>query len=195
MSDFRKRNITFITGGKGAGKSLLIGQIVDEIRKNGLNIGGLHSPGIYKGDKKIGISVKNLRSCETKQLARYNPGWDPKMLIREWEFDEEAVLWGNDILANQALPCDVLIVDEIGYLELEKTLGWVSIFDILKRNDYSCAYIVVCESLLGLALQNWEGARIVRISEIDKVSEFVKKEIDRIFSKIKVDRQLSQKLW
>lgn len=188
MTRIKKNKITIITGEKGAGKSLFISKLLNGIKEKGLILGGLYSPGIYKGGKKIGIAVENLRTCEKKMLASHAPGWDPEMPLREWKFNENAVSWGNDVLTHQALPCDILVVDEIGYLELEKGKGWTSIFNILKRDDYLYGYIVVRENLLPLALGFWEHARVIRISEIGNTRGFIENELAQIKRNIRSDR-------
>lgn len=57
-------------------------------------------------------------------------------------FDPEALAWGEDVILN-AVPCDLLVIDELGPLELTEGRGWVAALDILRRREYGLALIVV----------------------------------------------------
>jgi len=62
-------------------------------------------------------------------------------------FDEDVLAWANGTIAS-ASPCDLLIVDELGPLEIEQGRGFVAAFDMLRRGDYRLAVVVVRPSLL-----------------------------------------------
>ncbi len=48
-------------------------------------------------------------------------------------FDPAVLAWGNQVLRD-SIPTDLLIVDEIGPLEFNQAIGWVSAFDVLARS-------------------------------------------------------------
>ena len=173
------QNITIITGRKGEGKTTFVKELINIFRTNGHKICGLYSPGIYENGKKIGINVVNLTNGEKRLLALHDPGWDPDKPIREWRFIDESMNWGNEILENQGQNCGILIIDEIGYLELEKNQGWNAIFDMIQRGYYKQAFIVIRESLLDKALSFWNDARVVFIDKIDEREKFLKEEVKR----------------
>jgi nucleoside-triphosphatase THEP1 len=45
-------------------------------------------------------------------------------------------------------PCDLLVVDEIGPLELERRGGWENAFDVLRGRDFALALVVVRPELV-----------------------------------------------
>jgi hypothetical protein len=47
-----------------------------------------------------------------------------------------------------ATPCDLLIVDELGPLELVGGHGWVHALDVLRKGDFGAALVVCRPSLL-----------------------------------------------
>ena len=55
--------------------------------------------------------------------------------------------WGAAVL-DSACPCDVLIVDEIGPLELERGQGWANALDVLRAGQFDLAAVVVRPSLI-----------------------------------------------
>ena len=174
------RKITIITGTKGEGKSTFLSGFISAIRDSGISIQGLFSPAIFTNGIKTGIAVENLATCERKQLAYFDPGWDPEMKDREWRFDAGNIIWGNQVLKKINTYSDILIVDEVGYLELEKHSGWNAIFPLLRSNLYAHAYLIVRESLVGIAQSAWKNARVIRLSEIEDWDMWIANEIRSI---------------
>ena len=82
--------------------------------------------------------------------------------------NSDAIPWGNDVL-NYSIPCDVLIIDEIGYLEFEKNSGWNNSFKILREKEFKIAFIVVRIDFIGAALSYWEKAQILKIENGENV--------------------------
>ena len=182
--------ITILTGKKDEGKTSLIRRLIAALQADGKSIGGVLSPGVYKNGKKIAIEVENLRNEERKTLATYSPGWDVEAPLREWRFIDEALTWGNEVIMNEATPCEVLIIDEIGYLELEKNQGWIAIYDTIRQGEFDQAYVVVRESLLEPAAARWPDARIIHLSAINDQKMFIQGELTRNQPKSSIKRAI-----
>ncbi|MCC7205748.1 MAG: hypothetical protein IT323_00485 [Anaerolineae bacterium] len=138
--------ITVLTGEKGSGKTTLCQRILEGALQRGLDAAGVLSPARFDGDVKIGIDVLEVRTGERRALAEADdhPG---VLRTHRYRFDPESVLWGAECLA-AACPCDVLIVDEIGPLEVERGQGWANALDILRAGRYGLAVVVVRPGLL-----------------------------------------------
>ena len=169
--------ITIITGTKEEGKSTQIMRLLQDFRKSQFVLRGLFSPAIIEDRKKKGIAVEDISTGKRMRLAIHKPGWDSVMPDREWKFNEDALRWGNEVLKQIEKNYDVLIIDEIGYLEFEKKQGWGSVFSVISDTHYLRAYIVVRTSLIGFAEEKWPDARIIHLSEIQKDEEWIQKEI------------------
>ena len=65
-------------------------------------------------------------------------------------FDPAVLAWGNNALLH-ALPCDLLVVDEIGPLEADRRLGWMAAFDVLQQEGFVLAVVVVRPELVSWA--------------------------------------------
>lgn len=154
--------IIILTGEKDSGKTLVCDALVKEYSGSFQKISGIISLGQYENGKKIAICAIDLSTGEKKVLANYSPGWDPDKPQREWRFDEEALNWGNEILA-KAVPIELLLVDEIGYLEFEKNEGWFNALKILDSGEFQLAVIVVRPSLLEAAKNRYPNAEIFQI--------------------------------
>jgi len=156
--------IVIITGNEKVGKSQLCSALLKRIAHSGMRITGLISKLVLKDGKPYAINAINLHSNDTVELARFKPGWDSSKPKRKWKFNNSAFSWGNNVLEN-AVPTDILIIDEIGYQELENHQGWNSCFPILEQGDFQTAIIVVRSELINRAVNFWKKSTIIEIKE------------------------------
>jgi nucleoside-triphosphatase THEP1 len=103
----------------------------------------------------VGINVLNLRTGESRALAEADRR-QSKLRTQGYRFDAKAIAWGVSVLA-AACPCDLLIVDEIGPLELERGQGWVNVLDVLRDDSFKCAVVVVRPALVNTFEQAMGG--------------------------------------
>jgi len=172
--------INLITGERDVGKTILCTNLIEKLKIMEYSVAGIISPGRYHGDVKVGITALNIKSGENVKLADYSPGWDIENPLRIWKMNSDAVLWGNDVL-KKSIPCDVLIIDEVGYLEFDKNSGWNISFKILKENRFKIAFVVVRINLIKAALSHWEKAQIIKIEnggDVDLVSKNILHQIE-----------------
>ena len=155
-----KDRIFIITGEVRSGKTLLISNVVSELRKINVKVTGVYSPARFEGEVKTGIYLLDIFSQKIKLLANYQPGWDPENPKREWKMDPEVLHWGHKVI-RESIPTSVLIIDELGFLEFEKNQGWTAAFDILKGGDYKLAIVVVRIGLIKQAMVKWESAKVI----------------------------------
>ena len=139
-----------LTGQRGAGKTAFCRVLVANARAQGLNTAGLLSPAVFKGKLKTGILAEDVRTGESHPLAssRHHSSFD--LQLGNWYFDRSSLAWGNHILEN-SLSCDLLIIDEMGPLELTHRMGWQSALDILRRDQYRLALVVIRPELQAMA--------------------------------------------
>jgi nucleoside-triphosphatase THEP1 len=137
--------IAILTGPVGSGKTTTCGRLLDRGRKIGLDCAGLLSLSRVEGGVKVGIDVVDARTGERRRLADVDelPG---ALRAGPYRFDADTFAWGAARLGI-ACPCDVLIVDEIGPLEMDCGEGWVNALDVLRVGRYRLAVAVVRPSL------------------------------------------------
>lgn len=153
-----------LTGTFESGKTTLLLLLLDSLRKYQLDIAGVISPPVYKDGEKTGIDLLNLRTGIRQPLAVLNSGVNPGQLFtKHWVFSTEAMEEGNHILL-EATPCDLLIVDELGPLELERQTGWMNGISAIDSQHYCLAVCVIRESLIPAALQRWPDARVIAMT-------------------------------
>lgn len=162
--------ITLLTGEIQSGKTSLCLEVVAAAREAGVVLGGLVSPGIFREREKIAIDVLDIRSGERVRLADGPGSRSTEITTRRWAFLPEAVAWGNQVL-EQAVPCDLLIIDELGPLEFHRGEGWVEGFKTVGSGDYQAALLVIRPSLLEEALSRWEVAHIINLADPDQLPQ------------------------
>ncbi|MCE5254337.1 MAG: nucleoside-triphosphatase [Actinomycetia bacterium] len=82
-------------------------------------------------------------------------GYDP--LTPGWEFDSGVFAWANDVLT-RSLPCDLLVVDEVGPLELLGDRGWAGALAVLESGEYRAAMVVCRPGLLNALRERLPGS-------------------------------------
>lgn len=158
-----------LTGTRGAGKTTLCQTLVAQARDAGWLVAGLLSPAVFTAGVKTGILAQNLLTGETRKLAVHaaalpeadtHSAW---LRFGRWLFDQAVLDWGNEVLA-AALPCDLLIVDELGPLELLQGSGWVNGLAWLRLANYRYGVVVVRPELLAMAQQTLPVAQVVDLA-------------------------------
>ena len=159
--------IYLLTGEIQSGKTNLCLDIIKIAGEEGIRLGGVISPGVFLKRQKTGIDVLDIRSGERRRLADNLGEGSPDLTTRRWAFRLDAVSWGNQILKN-AIPCDLLVIDELGPLEFNRGEGWVNGFETVASGDYAAALLVIRPSLLDEARQRWDVDKIINLDDRDQ---------------------------
>jgi len=107
----------FLTGPPGSGKSTVLLGCVDRLSGLGFTVGGIATPEIRSGGRRVGFSVVDLASGRRALLA----GVEVASSFRVGRYGVD--LAGFESVALPALDhaeasCDVICIDEIGRMEL-----------------------------------------------------------------------------
>ena len=170
--------ICILSGEENIGKSTLCKQIIEYGKSRNITVSGIRSELEIVNNQKIAINSFNIKTGEMMNLAVYFPGWDKEKPERKWKFNREAINWGNDVL-RRSVPTDLLIIDEIGYLELEKGEGWNECFNVLESNQYQLALVVIRPELLTLASKRYERISVCTLQKHNR-KEIENKLIDKL---------------
>ena len=147
-------SITVLVGPSGSGKTVLCQRAARVARAAGRDVRGVISPRRYDGaGVRVGIDLLDPATGQRWELAERTAP-DP-LTGRSWRFVPEALARGAALLAGSG-PCDLLIVDELGPLELLEGQGWANALDILRAGAYRRALVVVRPGLLPVLLERLE---------------------------------------
>lgn len=178
MNDLLTPPICILSGEENIGKSTLCRHIIEYVNSRNITVSGIRSELEIVNNQRIGINSFNIKTGEMMNLAVYSPGWDKEKPERKWKFNRVAINWGNNIL-RKSVPTDLLIIDEIGYLELEKGEGWNECFNVLESNQYQLALVVIRPELLTLASKRYEKISVFTLQKYNR-KEIENKLIDKL---------------
>ncbi len=141
--------ITLLSGPSGSGKTLLCLRVVAAAHTAGLTVRGVLTPGRYAADgTRTGIDLLDPATGQRWPLALRRDADTPDPLTgSRWQFVPEALAHGAELLAASGA-CDLLIVDEIGPLELVYNQGWSVALDVLRAAVYRRALVVIRPALV-----------------------------------------------
>jgi nucleoside-triphosphatase THEP1/phosphoglycolate phosphatase-like HAD superfamily hydrolase len=151
MADSAARGrIVCLTGAPGAGKTGVSQRVAELTRHKGLRVSGLITEARRLASGRIVQTVVNLRTGERRRLADYI-GVDKGEPIGRgvagrfsWTFVSDSVRWGRHEL-DRCLTgsTDLLVVDQLGPLELVAGSGWANAVDVLRARRFDLAVVVV----------------------------------------------------
>lgn len=144
--------LILISGEYGSGKSKLCQAVADEAQQRGWQLSGILSPGEWQNGQPIGKYAKNNKTGEIRPLAFTSPHSKADLHLGDWYFDQDTLAWGNSILQHST-PSGLLIVDELGPLELLLHEGWQYGIKALQSQQYQAALVVIRPELIAVARQ------------------------------------------
>jgi nucleoside-triphosphatase THEP1 len=139
--------VWLISGEIGAGKTALCRALASRARAAGWDVAGLLSPGVFAAGQKTAIQVEDLRSGARRLLASAEPRAGFDLAFGRWHFDRAVLAWGNQVLEESA-PCDLLMVDELGPLELLLGQGFSAAQAVLAGGRYRVGIAAVRPALV-----------------------------------------------
>jgi len=135
-----------LTGERGVGKTTFCRALASHARLAGWNVGGLITSAILTVEGKSGILAENIKTGDTRPLASLNQDPSFNLQVGKWYFDPSTISWGNQVICD-SVPCELLIIDEFGPLEFHHHQGWWDSVDVIRRNEYRIALVVVRSEL------------------------------------------------
>lgn len=122
----------FIEGHIKSGKTYVLNNV---LKKLNIKYGGFKTIPIYKEEKKIGFKLKDLLTDEEDIVALYNI--DGNLIINSDVFDR----LGVSALENALKKRDLIIMDELGFLEDNSNKFKEKVFEVLESNKKVIAVI------------------------------------------------------
>ena len=138
MSD----TIVVLTGRRGIGKSTVCRKTVALAQAEGHTCRGI----VTLSHPDDARDLLDLDSGDTRRLT-LQPDTSPAVIQGRFRFDPQTLAWANVVLT-RATPCHLLVVDELGPLELEQEKGLLRAFDVLSRRDFAMALVVIRPELV-----------------------------------------------
>ena len=181
-------SIFLVTGRVQGGKTSYLTELAELVKDKGSKVGGFLSPGSFESGKRSGFRLKNLLTGSELPMAavRETPGW---VRYRRFWFNPDAFRTGREwISASLAEKVDLLMIDEVGPMELEGS-GWYESLNFLRQLSLPIQVWSVRESLVTELMEQWDPA-IAGLIHIEKTDPA--QAAERIFEKMKTIRATKQ---
>ncbi|MBI2428395.1 MAG: hypothetical protein HYV29_06295 [Ignavibacteriales bacterium] len=157
-----------LTGAKDGGKTKMAEQLQSQLKINNFTVGGIIQRKVLKNNERYGYDLYDVRSQKSTPLCRTDAP-DAGIVAGPFKFFPEGIRFGKEALAIAKIKnCNVIIIDEIGPLEM-KGEGWaVALSEILA--NYSGILIVVIREFLVdemVGIFQFTPTRIWHLSEVE----------------------------
>lgn len=146
--------VFILTGAQGSGKTTLLGKLIPLIRERGRTVAGIRAPVVIDNGVRSGYNVEDIRTGDMLPLCRTGKR-NAVVSTGPFGFDREGLRFGSSALSlNAVAQRDVVIVDELGPLELTGS-GWApAIRPLLESYDGTLLLVVRPDSLQKI-LKRW----------------------------------------
>lgn len=146
-------SLVLLVAPSGHGKTTACRRVVELAKANRLRTSGVLSLPVYQNQEKIAISLLDIITGEERLLARkHQSGETPEVGV--WKFDAGCLAWGQDVLSS--LPTsDLLVINEIGPLEIDLHQGLTNALDALREKTYQLALVTLRPSLVEKTLEQF----------------------------------------
>ena len=132
----------YVTGRPGIGKSTVVLKAVDILKEHGLKIGGIFCPEVRGAQGyRIGFKIIDLLSNKEGWLARKNIRVSGPRVGKYVVIVSDAISIGVEALRNAVEHADVIVIDEVGPMELKVNELRREIINALKSNKHIIAVV------------------------------------------------------
>jgi len=132
----------YVTGRPGIGKSTVVFRAIDILKKHGLKIGGIFCPevrGTY--GYRVGFKIVDLLSNKEGWLAKKNIRIPGPRIGKYTVIVDNAISIGVKALRDAINYADVIVIDEVGPMELKVNELRKEIVNALKSNKHVIAVV------------------------------------------------------
>lgn len=164
FSEKHQKSLALVSGPSGSGKTTCCAEIVSRARDLGLSVGGILCPAVFERGKKVEIDQLDISTGERRRLAVRSKDAENNT-VGCWQMDESVIAWGNQIISGLKGE-DVIIIDELGPLELEDGYGYQGALHLLDEGRYRKAFVVVRPALLPLAQLRWPNSQVFELESV-----------------------------
>ncbi len=112
-----QNHAALITGTPGVGKTTVIMKVAEALKSLGYQVGGMTTEEKREGGTRIGFQILNLRTQKRGWLAHVNQPNGPRIGKYRVNLNDLENI-GTDAIQNAIQTADVIVIDEIGLMEL-----------------------------------------------------------------------------
>ena len=176
--------VVIITGPAGCGKTSCLTRLAEQWKQKHIRIDGILAPSVTRNND---LRQYNLRFIATGRELPFASSANNKNSVQtgKFYFNSETLATGKRYLASIPLDkTDILIMDEIGPLELEGKM-WANEFSAILASDHPVLVVSMRPAIVQQALKKWKlkGSLIIECRQ--KHIEEIFNIINDLFNNIK----------
>lgn len=127
------KRLIFVTGRPGVGKTSVLLRAVNTLKKRGYTVGGMISREVREGGVRVGFEVVDFYTAQRGWLAHVNQPVGPQVSKYRVNLSDLNAIGANSIL-NAVAKADIVVVDEIGPMELFSYAFKQAVFQALRSH-------------------------------------------------------------
>ncbi len=131
------RRCLIVHGEIGSGKTQFAKRLVTAMEKQQVKVGGIIGPRLLHEGETIGYKVRDISTARERLLATLNP---PGISVGRFYLSEQALAFARAALERAARRDQVIVVDEVGRLELAGC-GHAKALQVVLKSE---AVVVLC---------------------------------------------------
>ncbi len=163
MTELQRRDnkmlpIIIISGNIQQGKTTFVRKVIHRLKRQNIDIGGFMSNVEYHADKRVGYTLEDIKSGAKVQLCSIIEDFNWKKQGKFF-FNPDAIEKGNKILNFENSIPELIIIDEIGPLEV-KSGGWSPAIQKIANEAIAPMLWVVRDSLVNKLSRKWPVGKI-----------------------------------
>ena len=137
--------VIIVTGATGIGKTTVCRKLIEIVRNRGYTCGGILT---YKAADKS-IIIEDIQSGERETLASINNAYHGPRTAKYF-FNPKGIDFGIQAI-DKGISAAILVVDEIGHLEL-RAEGFIKVLELIKAGKVTNCILVIRRELLSAFL-------------------------------------------
>lgn len=146
--------VYIVHGKQGSGKTTFLIQLISQLKKEGLSIGGIIAHGFWKNDQRNHFVLENIMTGESLLYCTREAQKD-RQKIRHFYINPDGESFGfNALNINNLKSIDLVVIDEVGPFEMEGK-GWAQAIDNLVQNSKLPMIWVIRDSLVNDVINKW----------------------------------------
>ncbi|MEN8202266.1 MAG: nucleoside-triphosphatase [Bacteroidota bacterium] len=148
-------HIHVLTGAVQGGKTTLVTEMAEQLRKKGIRVRGFLCPGAISGGRRTDFKLVNIHTGYQLAMGSEKEKRD-WIKYRRFYFNPEAFRQGTAwIKSSVSENAEILVIDEVGPMELEK-MGWSEILDFLENKNNIIQLWIVRQEIVPEVIRRWK---------------------------------------
>jgi len=155
-----RKPVFILTGKINQGKTSLTREIVSELKKKGFTINGFLTFGNTNDSKRNAYSIRDITTGREESLCSTRIDTQ-KLNYGRFYFEEQGINAGREIIEQSlTTPTDLLVIDELGPMEINNQ-GWAPAIEKIVKQNSTAQFWVVREKLVKPMMRKWNVGDII----------------------------------